>query len=414
MILSWMTYALVVGALITLAAAAADHVARLRNRPTRIIWAATTLGALLWPIVNATRALRPALQPSALPFTLTLAPLRVVADAGVIWRADAIDTVLLWSWVLASTLLLARLAADALTLRRVRRAWPIREVDGRPLRLTTDAGPAVIGVASMEIVVPEWILSLDEPLRALVLRHEEEHRAARDPHLLLGARLVSALLPWSPAVWYAAHRLRLAIELDCDARVLRAQPSPSPRRYGMLLLTIAQRRSSAPTALAPMLSEPTTQLERRILAMRPRHHRFARLTTIAGVLAAASALALACSVQSDAPTASTASKSVSAKPAGFFEFKLTKEAKWLPGSGAPRYPDQLRAAHVEGSVVAQFVVGADGIPDANTLKVVRSTDPQFTSSVKNALPMMRFTPAEVKGHAVKQLVTMPFQFSLQR
>jgi len=96
MILSWMTYALVVGALITLAAAAADHVARLRNRPTRIIWAATTLGALLWPIVSATRALRPALQPSDLPFTLTLAPLRVVADAGVIWRADAIDNVLLW------------------------------------------------------------------------------------------------------------------------------------------------------------------------------------------------------------------------------------------------------------------------------------------------------------------------------
>lgn len=150
--------------------------------------------------------------------------------------------------------------------------------------------------------------------------------------------------------------------------------------------------------------------------MRPHRHRLTRLTTAAGALVAASALALACSVQSDAPTASASapSKSASAKPTGYFEFKLTKEAKLIPGTAAPRYPDQLRLAKVEGSVLSQFVVGADGVPEMSTFKVLRSSDPQFTAAVRSALPSMRFTPAEVNGHPVKQLVTFPAQFSLHK
>jgi TonB family protein len=416
MIMSWMTYAIVVGVLICAAAAAVDRVAALHAWPRRFIWAATIVTALVWPVASALRALLPSVAPPILPFSVTVAPLRVVAGGGA--SELAIDYSLLFAWIVVSSLLLARLAADIFALRRMRRGWPVREIDGHSIRLTADVGPAVVGLRSMEVVLPQWMLSLDEPLRALVLRHEEEHRSARDPHLLIAARLAIALAPWNPVIWYAAHRLRLAIELDCDARVLRSQPSP--QRYGMLLLTIAQRRGTAPTALSPMLSESTTQLERRILAMRPSRRRLARVTAVAGVLIAAGALALACSVQSDAPTVSKASKPTQPSTAnsnatsGYFEFKLSKGAKPLPSNSTPRYPAELRRARVEGTVVAQFVVGADGVPEVSSFKVLRSTDPRFTSAVKIALGTMRFSPAEVNGHAVKQLLQMPFVFSLSK
>src|SRR5881628_3003138 len=85
-------------------------------------------------------------------------------------------------------------------------------------------------------------------------------------HGISATAIAVALMPWNIALWLQARRLRLAIEMDCDARVLRVHPSPE--RYGLLMLTIAQRRAVAPTLFAPMLSEPTSQLERRIIAMR--------------------------------------------------------------------------------------------------------------------------------------------------
>jgi periplasmic protein TonB len=47
-------------------------------------------------------------------------------------------------------------------------------------------------------------------------------------------------------------------------------------------------------------------------------------------------------------------------------------------------------------------------------KILKSTHDLFTAAVKSALPQMRFYPAEVGGHKVKQLVQMPFQFSLSK
>jgi TonB family protein len=77
-----------------------------------------------------------------------------------------------------------------------------------------------------------------------------------------------------------------------------------------------------------------------------------------------------------------------------------------------RYPDMLRSANVEGEVLAQFVVDTLGIADMSQFKVLKSTHDLFTAAVRSALPAMRFSPAELDGHKVKQLVQMPFQFNL--
>ena len=98
----------------------------------------------------------------------------------------------------------------------------------------------------------------------------------------------------------------------------------------------------------------------------------------------------------------------------FFDFQVEKQVASAPGNQAPRYPDMLRSANVEGEVLAQFTVDTTGRADMSTFKVLKSTHDLFTNAVRAALPNMKFYPAEVGGHKVKQLVQMPFQFSLTK
>ncbi|MBV9879783.1 MAG: hypothetical protein JO180_04765, partial [Gemmatirosa sp.] len=122
------------------------------------------------------------------------------------------------------------------------------------------------------ILLPAWALALDERPLALMLAHERAHLTARDPQLLAAATVAVALMPWNPALWWQLRRLRLAVEIDCDRRVLRAHPDVST--YGALLLDVARRDGPRPLLPAAALSSAATSLERRIHTMttrRPRH-----------------------------------------------------------------------------------------------------------------------------------------------
>lgn len=96
----------------------------------------------------------------------------------------------------------------------------------------------------------------------------------------------------------------------------------------------------------------------------------------------------------------------------YFAFQVEKEATLRPGSPAPVHPESLRAANIEGEVLAQFVVDTLGRPDPSTFRVLKSSHELFAQSVRGALPAMSFAPAEVGGRKVPQLVQMPFSFSL--
>jgi periplasmic protein TonB len=98
----------------------------------------------------------------------------------------------------------------------------------------------------------------------------------------------------------------------------------------------------------------------------------------------------------------------------YFEFQVEKQVQALPNQTGPRYPDMLRSANVEGEVLAQFVVDTTGRAEMNTFKPLKSSHDLFTNAVKATLPNMRFYPAEVGGRKVKQLVQMPFQFTLNK
>jgi TonB family protein len=95
----------------------------------------------------------------------------------------------------------------------------------------------------------------------------------------------------------------------------------------------------------------------------------------------------------------------------FFEFQVTKQVSAVPGNPAPHYPDSLRAAGIQGALVVQFVVNTDSTPDMSTFKVLRG-ETAFTDAVKAALSVMRFSPAQIREQPVRQLVQMPFVFSI--
>ena len=97
----------------------------------------------------------------------------------------------------------------------------------------------------------------------------------------------------------------------------------------------------------------------------------------------------------------------------YMEFQVEKAVEKI-GGDAPDYPQMLREQGVEGTVLAQFVVGENGRYDGGTLKILSSSNPAFTAAVKDALPRMKFSAAQIGGKKVAQLVQMPFQFNLKK
>ncbi|MGH9888741.1 MAG: M56 family metallopeptidase, partial [bacterium] len=151
-------------------------------------------------------------------------------------------------------------------LSRRRSQWRDEDIEIGPVLVSPDAGPAVVGLIRPRIVLPSWALSLDRSIRELLLRHELEHIRAMDTTTLIVAELVVIVFPWNAALWWMRRRLRSAIEIDCDGRVIRA--TGDAHAYGLALLAVGERHVASPSLpLANAWSERSIQLESRISAM---------------------------------------------------------------------------------------------------------------------------------------------------
>jgi TonB family protein len=160
--------------------------------------------------------------------------------------------------------LLLALVVATLRLAVLRRGWRSVTVDGRAVFVSENVGPAVVGLWRPRVVLPEWARGLGDGERRLMLAHEDEHVRAGDPWLLASGTAVLILAPWNLALWWQVRRLRLAVEMDCDARVLAGDGDSAA--YGELLLRVGQRRAQLPLG-APALGEPVSFLGRRIRRM---------------------------------------------------------------------------------------------------------------------------------------------------
>lgn len=256
--------------------------------PERGVWAMALVVTAALPFLPAAVEPPPAeiesIGPSvAQVMTLASASLPTPTRVSVPWIP------LLWG--LASAATVAAMLGGAWTLSRRRESWPRRRLDGELLRISDDFGPAVVGWVDPEIVLPGWVVELEARGRRLILRHENEHRWARDPLLLAFGVLCLAAAVWNPLAWLQFRGLRRAIEFDCDARVLAS--GASPRAYGRLLLSV-QLDAGRTHLFAPALREPTSFLERRLHAMTLRTRPLARLRVTGLTLIAAALSVVAC------------------------------------------------------------------------------------------------------------------------
>lgn len=284
MIAAWMLRTAMVTGIIALAALLVEHGARAQRRPVRFIWVGALFVALslslgrllLGPRAEAASpsiGAREAAVPGRLPHTGTDRPVPATGFSSVRARLDvvaipgwlsALDEPLLIAWSLGSAIWAALLVGAAVRVRRQSRSWGAMSLDSVPVRVSADTGPALLGIRHYRIVMPSWVLHLEPEQQRMVLLHEREHARAADPVCLLVGALFVLLEPWNPAVWLMYHRLRFAVEADCDARVLSR--ATDVRSYGELLLDVGARSTGG---LAPVaaLSEAPSILERRISLM---------------------------------------------------------------------------------------------------------------------------------------------------
>jgi len=378
MIAAWMLYCVAIAILFAVVGEALERALHLAGRPTRWAWVVALAGSYLVP---AAAWLRPSAfgalpVPLAHPAVAGLQPTAGPSDPqpeGATLPAPTrsfslgdLDAPLTWAWGLSSAALLLSLGVAALRLAARRRVWRRATVDGRAVLVSDDVGPAVAGLWRPRIVLPEWALRLTDAERRLMLAHEDEHVRARDPWLLAAAAALVLLAPWNLMVWWQLRRLLLAVEMDCDARVL-AHDGDAPA-YGELLLRVVQRRARLPLG-APALGEPVSFLGRRIRRMATElpHWRWAGATA-AGIVAAAAIIA-AC--EAPRPVATEASEPLDSARAiedrAAVERALVNDRVSVSVSGN-NHDVQLDAAQLPARSMAS--AGGYFVPDGRYLKVL--------------------------------------------
>lgn len=415
MIAAWMLYATAVAAVLGLAALAAERALALYRLPARHLWlAAMAVGFSLpllalgpWPGARGDGALAPVI---ALP-AVWAGPADTFSRVGEL--AASLDAVLLAGWAVTSLVILIALGASLRRLRRERGRWTRRAVAGRPVLVSPDLGPALVGLSPGAIVIPEWFLELPAETQRLAMLHEQEHLEAGDTRFLALGVCLAALSPWNPALWWQVRRLRAAVELDCDTRVLAAGVHPGG--YANALLQVGERSRPAAFPL-PALAESRSMLSRRVGAMFTKRIKRAWLRAAGYGAAAAVLLVVAC----EAPAPDRGAEDPTGVPAGaaaagevFAEGAPGIESPERLSFPTPAYPRLLFEAGVEGTVVSRFIVGTDGRVEAGSVEIVESTNRAFEAPTRHAIEIAVFRPGRMNGEAVRVRVQMPLRFTTQ-
>jgi beta-lactamase regulating signal transducer with metallopeptidase domain len=184
-------------------------------------------------------------------------------------------------WALLSMMMLARLTGGYRELRRLKSAampapdrWELRlrrlcAANGirRHTRLLISshvAGPMSLGFIDSAILIPRTFLDTlsDSELEHIVL-HELAHLRRRDDWTNLAQRLIEAVLPIQPAVYWLSHGMSLEREMACDDWVIAATGTAKP--YAASLTKVAELSQFGPAGiLAASAAENQSQLLRRV------------------------------------------------------------------------------------------------------------------------------------------------------
>ncbi|NNM05230.1 MAG: M56 family metallopeptidase, partial [Gemmatimonadetes bacterium] len=428
MIAAWILYALLVGTFAGAGALALENLLRAHRWSTRWVWAGAMSLSVLWPVGHLILKVWPRAETGGvIPEPLGVAvldPLTVQVTRESFLRS--LDQPILLVWLISTGLLLGAFVVLVTRTRRMRAAWEGDEAAGEPVLYSRDLGPAVVGYLSPEIVLPGWCKDLEDETLALILDHEKEHLRAGDLRLLLTVAALPILLPWHLPLWWQFKRLRLAVEGDCDLRVVRKHPEQT-RPYLELLLKVGGSARQTP-ALVAMLSELEETLERRIRIMTMPFPRkpWIRGVSLAGV--GALLLAVACWAPSPNEVPEDEAELVEGielpPPPSDARADLSAEPTFTPYTVRPDitnrsdvaraleadYPPLLRDAGIGGTVQVWIFIGEDG--QVQNAQVDESSGHQaLDEAAVRVANEIQFTPALNKDKPVPVWISLPITFT---
>jgi TonB family protein len=436
----WIVHSIAVSTVVGVGALLVERGMARWGRPLRWIWIGaffTSFLVVLLPVpVQVTERIAPAMEwgepiPSA--WLTGAAPAEGAAPGGTWGRGRATvgapERIFVAVWLGVTGLLLIRFLLGAVRVGRARRRWSNvpsgLTVAGRPVLLSADTGPAVVGILRSQVVIPRWCLAMTGQKRALILEHEAEHIRARDPSVTAAAYLLTICVPWNAPFWFFLRRLQHALEVDCDARVLEKHPAHR-RGYADLLLAVAAR-GTAPAPAPAMFAERNSSLSRRILMLtRPSASTIQRGALIAvggGLLF----LAVSCLVpgpdrNGDSPTEPVAVPD-EAQTQETAVTELALEPTFTPFTTAPEvmnrarlqealrevYPEELRSAGVGGTTILHIFIDEEG-DVRNVLVAEPSGHPALDEAAMEVGSLFEFGPALNRDEPVPVWIQIPITF----
>jgi hypothetical protein len=280
------------------------------------------------------------------------------------------------------------------------------EVDGESVTVSRDIGPAVVGIVRPRIVIPRWLLQQDIATQRIVLAHEREHLRAQDIRVLGGALLVAVLVPWNLPIWWQLRRLRFAMEVDCDARVLQAGQSRST--YSAVLLNVATHLVPLRAAAAG-LSESGSSLEQRIRIMHtPIRARWRVLAALLGTCTVA-LLAAAANVTAPLVPALTDAESTDGLPLLPTPVTEWKEDEVRLARAVGHFYPQLLSTRQDGRTYVWAVVNERGEVSQIEMNVRPAWDreDQFARNWQSYLERAGVAESQVRQQLVLQIPIGP-------
>jgi TonB family protein len=323
-------------------------------------------------------------------------------------------------WLVSGVTLALLVVGTHRGLIRERARWENRDVLGKEVLVSTDRGPAVAGVRRPWIVLPRWVLALPEGELRMVLLHEEEHIRARDTRLLVAALALVTLTSWNPLTWWQLRRLRSAMEVDCDRRVLRRAPDRAT--YGASLLTVAARAAGSSLGLAAF-TERSLDLKRRIISMTAKTTRWT--ATGGAVMVGVGVLVIFQSCGVETPVAEAPAEAPVAEPAAP-ALTVEQGPVFAPFTQAPRlvneeevqkameanYPPLLKEAGIGGTVGVYMFVDTTGMVKDRRIKEGSGHQPLDDAALR-VVGAYRFEPARNGDKKVAVWVSLPITFTVR-
>jgi TonB family protein len=251
------------------------------------------------------------------------------------------------------------------------------------------SGPVTFGLLRPMVVLPARFTELPADIQEAVVCHELLHVRRRDWVVTVAEQAIRAALWFHPAVWWLIGQAQLAREQTVDGEVVAL--TRNREQYLNALLAMAGNRPALDLAPAALFLRKRHLKNRVALLLKEVTMSNRRLTSFCaatcGVLLVAGWLALHTFPLQAAPVPQEAAQSN------------------LLHSVAPIYPQAAREKHIEGPVVLEVHIDAEGrVSDAKVL----SGAEELRSAALEAILQWHYNPQAMSLPATTQ-VTMNFK-----